>query len=101
MYLLLIETTLLYPDVNIMYGKFCALCISENGIHSFLWIGVNVSMDWVQHVFGVQSAAQIDIDRTALPELDNSLSLRVRSVITSVREQRHRCMRVSFLCVKT
>ena len=29
----------------------------------FLWIGHNVAADWVQQVFGVQSAAQIDIDK--------------------------------------
>ncbi|XP_069690232.1 protein transport protein Sec24C isoform X2 [Periplaneta americana] len=69
----------------------------ENGIHLFLWIGLNVGMEWVQNVFGVHSAAQIDIDRTALPDLDNPLSQRIRSVIDSVREQRHRCMRLTLV----
>ncbi|GFG34509.1 hypothetical protein Cfor_07724 [Coptotermes formosanus] len=67
----------------------------ENGIHLFLWIGLNVSMEWVQNVFGVHSAAQIDIDRTSLPQIDNPLSVRVRSVIESVRHKRHRFMRVN------
>jgi protein transport protein SEC24 len=69
--------------------------VTENGIYLFLWIGLNVDMEWVQNVFGVHSAAQIDIDRTSLPELDNTLSVRIRSVIDSVRQQRHRSMRVS------
>jgi protein transport protein SEC24 len=29
----------------------------------FLWIGHNVEPQWVQQVFSVQSAAQIDIDK--------------------------------------
>lgn len=69
--------------------------VTENGIHLFLWIGQNVDMVWVQNVFGVHSADQIDTERTSLPELDNPLSVKIRSVIYSVRQQRHRCMRVS------
>jgi protein transport protein SEC24 len=75
--------------------------VTENGIHLFLWIGLNVSMEWVQKVFGVHSAAQIDIDRTSLPHLDSPLSARIHSVIASVRHQRHRYMRVNvqfFFC---
>ena len=29
----------------------------------YLWLGVNVHPEWIQNVFGVQSAAQIDIDK--------------------------------------
>ena len=29
----------------------------------YMWIGLNVNPEWVQQVFGVQSAAQIDIDQ--------------------------------------
>ena len=29
----------------------------------FLWIGHNADPEWIQSVFGVQSAAQIDIDK--------------------------------------
>lgn len=76
--------------------NFCNMFfVTENGIHLFLWIGLNVSMEWVQKVFGVHSAAQIDIDRTSLPHLDNPLSARINSIIASVRRQRHRYMRVN------
>lgn len=34
-----------------------------------LWLGHNVSPEWVQMVFGVQSAAQIDIDKVMLTRL--------------------------------
>lgn len=29
----------------------------------FMWIGHNASPEWIQNVFGVQSAAQVDIDK--------------------------------------
>ena len=32
----------------------------------YMWIGLNVNPEWVQQVFGVQSAAQIDIDKVTL-----------------------------------
>lgn len=39
---------------------------TENGLVLILWVGYGVSPDWVQSVFGVQSAAQIDIDKVCL-----------------------------------
>nr|CAD7267687.1 unnamed protein product [Timema shepardi] len=69
----------------------------ENGIYLFLWIGLNVGMEWVQNVFGVHSAAQIDIDRTELLEIDNPLSMRIRDLIEDIRIQRHRSMRLTLV----
>ncbi|XP_049838119.1 protein transport protein Sec24C isoform X1 [Schistocerca gregaria] len=69
----------------------------ENGIYMFLWIGLNVNVEWVQNVFGVHSAAQIDIDRTSLQDIDNPLSTRIRSLVNAVRQQRHRCMRLTLV----
>ena len=37
--------------------------LAENGLVMFLWIGINVSHDWLQGVFALQSAAQVDIDK--------------------------------------
>ncbi|XP_046392405.1 protein transport protein Sec24C isoform X2 [Ischnura elegans] len=71
--------------------------VLENGIHMFLWIGLNVGVQWVRDVFGAQSAAQIDIDRTSLPEIDNPLSERIRAVIEEIRQQRHRRMRLTLV----
>lgn len=61
----------------------------------FLWLGLGLSPQWVQAVFGVPSVGQVDVDRTVLPTLDTPLSHRVTEIITEVRSQRHRCMRVS------
>lgn len=44
---------------------------SENGLSMFLWIGHSVEPHWVQQVFGVQSAAQIDIDKVGHCHLYN------------------------------
>lgn len=68
---------------------------SENGIHMFLWFGLGVSPDLIQKLFGAPSATQVDVDRICLPELDNPVSIAIRSIIDAVRIQRHRCMRVS------
>lgn len=51
--------------------------VLDNGIHMFLWIGLSVSPEWIHGVFGTNSAAQIDIDRTKLIELDNAHSQEV------------------------
>ena len=49
---------------------------------------MNVPMKWVQDVFGVQSAAQIDIDMTVLQDLDTPMSKRIRQIVKAVREER-------------
>ncbi len=41
------------------------IVIAENGLTMYMWIGLHVSPDWVHDVFGVQSAAQIDIDKVS------------------------------------
>lgn len=69
----------------------------ENGIHMFLWIGMAVNPDWLQNVFGVQTAARVDIDKTSLLELNTPLSLRIRDIVETVREERQKCMRLTIV----
>ncbi|XP_012263622.2 protein transport protein Sec24C [Athalia rosae] len=69
----------------------------ENGIHMFLWLGLGLSSQWVQAVFGVPSVGQVDVDRTVLPTLDTPLNHRVVEIITQVRSQRYRCMRLTIV----
>ncbi|KAJ8982087.1 hypothetical protein NQ317_011085 [Molorchus minor] len=71
--------------------------ILENGIHMFLWFGLGVDPDFIQKVFGAPSAIQVDVDRTGLPELDNPLSLAIRTIIDMIRVERHRCMRLTLV----
>ena len=51
--------------LNILLTYCYFLSFTDNGVSMFLWIGHNVAADWVQQVFGVQSAAQIDIDKVS------------------------------------
>lgn len=61
----------------------------------FLWIGLGANQEFVQQVFGVASAIQVDVDKVHIPELNNPLSIAVRSIIDQIRLEKHRCMRVS------
>lgn len=63
----------------------------------FLWIGLGASQDFIQQVFGVPSAIQVDVDKISIPELNNPLSIAVRSIIDEIRIEKHRCMRVRLL----
>lgn len=67
----------------------------ENGIHMFIWLGLSLSPQWVQTVFGVASVVQIDTDKTTIPVLDNSLNKKIRDVIAQVQSERRYCMKVS------
>ncbi|XP_018325485.1 protein transport protein Sec24C isoform X2 [Agrilus planipennis] len=73
------------------------LYILENGIYMFLWIGLALDPELCQQIFGVPSAMQINIDKSHLPNLDNPLSVAVNSVINQVRNQRHKCMRLTLV----
>ncbi|CAH1404108.1 unnamed protein product [Nezara viridula] len=86
----------------------CIRCSSEkmadngvyllvNGIYMFLWLGLATPSDWVMSVFGVPSAAQVDIDRHRLPVLENPISERVRNTISSVADSNHRTMRLTIV----
>ncbi|XP_063979961.1 protein transport protein Sec24C [Diachasmimorpha longicaudata] len=66
----------------------------ENGIHMFLWLGLALSPEWTQAVFG---APVVDTERTSLPVLDNQLNIRIRDIIARVRAERHHCMRLTIV----
>lgn len=70
--------------------------ILENGIHMFVWVGLNLAPEFTQAVFSTHSAQLIDSDRPGLPVLDNPLSKRVRGIVDRIQAERPRCMRVSF-----
>lgn len=61
----------------------------------FLWLGLGLSPEFTQNVFGVQSPHQIDTDRNIIPEFDNKLSKRIHGIIGEIHQQKNRCMRVS------
>lgn len=63
----------------------------------FLWLGVALSSQWVQSVFGVPSVVQVDTDRaTSMPILDTPLNNRIRNIINRIRAERHHSVKVNF-----
>merc|ERR1719209_2383587 len=69
----------------------------ENGIHVLLFVGLAADPQWIQDVFGVATAAQIDIDKTKLQERDNPLSRRVYSIYNQVTADRSRTMKLTIV----
>jgi len=69
----------------------------ENGLHMLLYVGLAVNPAWIQDVFGVQTAAQIDIDRTRLVERDNHMSRRVTGIIQKISSNRPRSMKLTIV----
>ncbi|XP_053694400.1 protein transport protein Sec24C isoform X2 [Sabethes cyaneus] len=71
--------------------------ILENGVHMFMWLGLGLSSEFTLSVFGAQCTQQIDTDRTGLPVFDNPLSKRVRGIVDSIQNGKHRCMRLTLV----
>jgi len=69
----------------------------ENGIHVLLFVGLAVDPAWIQDVFGVATAAQIDIDKTKLVPRDNPLSRRVCDIYNLVTKDRPRTMKLTIV----
>lgn len=69
--------------------------ILENGIYMFLWLGLGLSPEFTQNVFGVQSPQQIDTDKNTLPVFETKMSKRVRGIVDRIQQEKNRCMRVS------
>lgn len=69
----------------------------ENGIQMFVWVGSNTPSSWLMDVFGVAAPHQLDPVMAELPEIDNPHSRRVRDIVSTVRAQRKRHVRVSVL----
>jgi len=61
----------------------------------FLWLGMALSSQWVQNVFGVPSVVQVDTDRATLPILDTPLNKRITNIINRIRAERHHCVKVN------
>jgi len=69
----------------------------ENGVHMLLYVGLAVNPAWIQDVFGVHTAAQIDIDRSRLVERDNPLSRRVNGIINTISSSRSRTAKLTIV----
>merc|ERR1712106_424581 len=69
----------------------------ENGIHVLLFVGLATDPSWIQDVFGVATAAQIDIDKTKLIERDNPTSKRICDIYRAVTNARARTMKLTIV----
>lgn len=69
------------------------LCL-ENGVYMFLWLGSSLNQTFLTDVLGIQNIAQVEIERFAVPVIDNPLNRAVRQVLSKIQEQRSHTMRV-------
>lgn len=69
----------------------------ENGLSMFLWIGHGVKPEMIQDIFAVQSAAQVDIDKVQVLQLDNPVSRRLCDLISKLRERRSRYLKLTIV----
>ncbi|GFS08347.1 transport protein Sec24C [Elysia marginata] len=69
----------------------------ENGLSMFLWIGHSVKPEMIQDIFAVQSAAQVDIDKVQVLQLDNPVSRRLCDLIGKLRERRSRYLKLTIV----
>ncbi|XP_040037062.2 protein transport protein Sec24D [Gasterosteus aculeatus] len=66
----------------------------ENGHSMFLWLGQAIPPDLVQNIFNLPSLAHLQGNMCALPELDNPLSNKVRTIINDLIEKRPNSMKL-------
>ncbi|XP_036967932.1 protein transport protein Sec24D isoform X1 [Acanthopagrus latus] len=69
----------------------------ENGHSMFLWLGQASAPDLIQNLFNLPSLAHMQGHMCALPELDNPLSKRIRSIISSLLEKRPNSMKLQIV----
>lgn len=60
----------------------------------FIWLGLGLSSEFCQAVFGVPHCQQIDTERFEFPVFDNPLSRRVRDIVSFYQQESTRCMKV-------
>lgn len=69
----------------------------ENGHSMFLWLGQACPPDLIQSIFNLPSLAHLQENMAALPELDNPLSKKVRSIIDGLLEKRPNSMKLQIV----
>lgn len=67
--------------------------ILENGNYLFIWLGQQLSPNFVQAIFGVQNVHQVNTERFVLAQ-ETPLSNRLRQILDAIMQERTRHMRV-------
>lgn len=65
----------------------------------FIYLGMGLSPEFTQAVFGVSNTQQVDTERVGLPSFDNAWSKRIHGIVNGIQKERTRCMRVR-VCLK-
>uniref|UniRef100_H3A4W2 SEC24 homolog D, COPII coat complex component n=1 Tax=Latimeria chalumnae TaxID=7897 RepID=H3A4W2_LATCH len=60
----------------------------ENGLNTFLWLGVSSPPEFIQGIFNVPSSTHVNTEATSLPELDNPYSKKLRAILNSTKSKR-------------
>ncbi|XP_078094614.1 protein transport protein Sec24C-like [Mustelus asterias] len=66
----------------------------DDGLSLFLWVGMLVPAEWIQNVFGAPSFNAVDCGVGSLPVLDNPCSWQIRNMISIIRKQRARFLKL-------
>nr|XP_023685568.1 protein transport protein Sec24D-like [Paramormyrops kingsleyae] len=66
----------------------------EDGRRMFLWLGQSCPPEFIQGVFNVPSFAHVSPEMTSIPELDNPLSKKLRTVMERISQQRAQAMKL-------
>ncbi|XP_056225358.1 protein transport protein Sec24D isoform X1 [Seriola aureovittata] len=66
----------------------------ENGHSMFLWLGQATPPDLIQNIFNMPSLAHLQGHMSVLPEVDNPMSKKIRSIISGLLEKRPNSMKV-------
>nr|CDS26853.1 protein transport protein sec24c [Hymenolepis microstoma] len=59
----------------------------QNGVHAFIWCGLQVNPVFIQQVFGVTDVHVLEPEKATLNELDNPLSKCIYQLVNSVISQ--------------
>ncbi|KFV98091.1 PREDICTED: protein transport protein Sec24D [Eurypyga helias] len=65
-----------------------------NGLSMFLWLGVSTPPELIQGLFNVPSFAHISTEATSLPDLDNPLSKKLKSILERIQSQKPYAMKL-------
>ncbi|XP_056225359.1 protein transport protein Sec24D isoform X2 [Seriola aureovittata] len=66
----------------------------ENGHSMFLWLGQATPPDLIQNIFNMPSLAHLQGHMSVLPEVDNPMSKKIRSIISGLLEKRPNSMKL-------
>ncbi|PKK64784.1 hypothetical protein RhiirC2_665880 [Rhizophagus irregularis] len=85
------------PLIRVSYDRLESegAYLLENGHILIFWIGRQISSEFINNVFGVDSIEKINSKLYSLPELENPTSIRIRSIISYLQTQRSKYLRLT------